>query len=210
MNRFLLILTIAAATAQPLFAAPAAEFLDQSIRISGIAPGSSIAYVSVSIETAEWMNKIVPRDGLLADADYDGVITIELQVRPAYRSVWGIVDLGSGESVIATPEGFESLPLDPRDRMNQARGVLSSLDAVEIERNELEILLVRPGVGAWRLTAFDGGTTDADQVPNRMIRAALGAMTPLESSGPPPARIAAGDVAIAIDPEELTHFLVRR
>lgn len=39
--------------------------------------------------------------------------------------------------------------IEPSERFGKARGVRPSLDLLEVERNELEILLVRPRVGAW-------------------------------------------------------------
>lgn len=208
MSRFLLVAVFLVASVDSFSAVPSAQFLGQSVRISGVTPGGAVAYVSISIEPSDWLNRIVARDGFIADDDRDGVVTIELGARPALRSVWGIVDVSSGASSVAAPEGFTSALMDPRDRMNKARGIVGSLDAVEIERNELEILLVRPGVGAWRLTANDGGAADADRSANRMVRAALNAMTALGPSGSPPSRVEPGDVAIALDPEELSHYQI--
>jgi hypothetical protein len=200
-------LLLAASVSASATAAPLVAFHERSLQIDGLTPGASIVWISVAIEGQGWMNRIVPREGLLTDSDGDGRITIELDAPLSLRSTWAIVEVSSGAYVVATPEGFQSSVLVPDGIIGRARGLRTSLDLLEIERNEIELLVVRPRVGAWRLTAIEGSPQDADRSNDRVLTMRFADLVPLGTPGlAVPGVLKPGDVVIAIDPEQLSHF----
>lgn len=136
-----------------------------------------------------------------SDDDGNGIVTIEVRAMP-HRSVWVVVDTNSGEFVIATPSG-------------EAPGSLNlSVDAwrankphVDIGRKYAEVLVVRPGGGAWTLRTADGGSNDFDGLSDRKIRLRLEQMQKLigRDNGPP--HSIPRDLIVMIDPQTLDTFV---
>lgn len=199
----LLTLLAAASTS----AQPAVSFSDDGVTLSGLTPGGPVAWISVSLEPTGVMNRVVPRQGYDGDLDYDGIVTIPLGSRPALRSTWAVVDVTTGAYAVGTPEDFVSTPIVPGDRLQRARGLRKALDALEIERNEVHILGVRPGVGAWTLQATEGSSVDRDSMNDQMLTVRFADLVSLgDVALAPPTSLQSGDVLIVIDMELLSHF----
>jgi len=200
----LLLLSWLAAVA---YAEPVIAISESAVTVSSISPGASVAWLALGHEAEAFMTQYRSRDGVIEDADADGVITIEYPATIPLRFVIAVVDLESGAWKVATRDDFTSFPIEPAGRFGRARGMRPSLDMVEIERNELEVLLVRPRVGAWRLRAFEGSPADADRANDAVLTIRFADLTPLATPGNAvPGTLKPGDVLIAIDPEELGHF----
>ena len=207
MLRNIGLILIFTAAAGATSAAPVITFLEQSVQIEKLTPGGAIAWMSVSIESDRGMNRLVPRNGSLVDTDGDGQAEIALDVAIALRSVWVVVDISNGEFAIVTPEGFESRVIAPDGLMGRARGVRQALDALEIERNEIELLVARPHVGAWHISAMEGSPQDRDGANDRVLTMRFADLKPLGVPGSAvPGTLKPGDLVIAIDPEDLSHF----
>jgi hypothetical protein len=80
---------------------------------------------------------------------------------------------------------------------------------MDFERDDLEVLLVRPGVGAWTLRVADGGANDGDGILNMNLRTTLERMERLYGADPVPhpARVQVKDLLILIDPHRLDYFV---
>ena len=78
-------------------------------------------------------------------------------------------------------------------------------DLLQDRRELIEVLLVRPGQGAWELTVGDGGPADEDGTGDGHLQASFSRMNPLASLAAPsaPAKLAAGDLLVVVDPETL-------
>lgn len=135
------------------------------------------------------------------DEDGDGRVSFAVRDIPA-RSVWIAVDARSGEYVVATPTGEL-----PRPLIVPSNSWRANLADLEIAASYLEVLLVRPGSGAWILRSADGGIHDADGLPDRKIRVRLDRMQKIlgEEKGPPHA--VPRDLLFAIDPQSLELFV---
>jgi hypothetical protein len=70
-------------------------------------------------------------------------------------SLWWAADVDSGETLLGAPSGTElwSLP---------AEAVKVDPDRLEVTRERVMVLQVRPGGGAWQLRLTDGDEADAD------------------------------------------------
>jgi hypothetical protein len=76
-------------------------------------------------------------------------------------------------------------------------------------RGLAEILVVRPGTGAWTLRLGDGGPADEDGAADGRLEAALDRMAPLAGSPPPPSTFQKDDVVLVLDPNLLEMTLVK-
>ena len=130
---------------------------------------------------------------------------LELGQEVPLRSVWFAVDLATGETAMATPEGFPLMEMDL-----PGNAIPAALNRLDLERRFAYLVLVRPGVGAWHLRVGDGGASDEDGEPDGTLRAALSGLTAVEEGGsPPPERFSPRDVLLIIDPERLELATVR-
>jgi hypothetical protein len=118
------------------------------------------------------------------------------------------VDLATGQWTTAAPEGYPLRLVSWQGSGIEQRSSAPS-DRVEDARTFAEILLVRPGVGAWQITVGDGSGSDDDGAADGKIAAALDQMTPVAGSARPPSRFDPTDVVVLIDPNRLELTVVR-
>lgn len=191
----------------PLSAAapPGISFEPDAVMVRGISPKGQTVWFSVAREISRRSTNVVPRHAIVTDEDGDGTVRLELGQEVPLRSIWFAVDLATGETTVAVPEGFPLLEMElPGD------AIPAALNRLDLERRFAYLLLVRPGVGAWQLRVGDGGASDEDGEPDGTLRAALSSLTPvLEGGPPPPERFSPRDVLLVIDPERMESTTVR-
>ena len=170
--------------------------------VSGATAAGQVAWLAVALTPRQYFQDIAEyREAQAADAS--GTATLELTSDAPRRSVWVAVDVASGDFVVGTPEDYpiiqESLGSAQLafDSQSQATGLL-------LEQEQARVLMVRPGVGAWSVKAFDGEAEDLDAEVNSALALSVAALEPmtLSTSAAPPS-IAAGDVLIYLDPSRL-------
>ena len=193
--------------ATPLAAAapPEITFEPDAVVARGVSPKGQAVWFGVAREISRQATNVVPRHEILADDDGDGTVRLELDGEVPLRSIWFAVDLATGETGVATPEGFPLLEIDL-----PGEAIPAALNRLELQRRFAYLLLVRPGVGVWQLRIGDGGESDEDGEPDGALRAALSSLTPLQEGGPPPPeRFSPRDVLLVIDPERMESASVR-
>jgi hypothetical protein len=193
------------ATPPPLAIALEAD----KITATGVTPGGKVIWFSVWREFPESSLRVTRVDDVSADDDRDGTVALELDRPSPYQSVWVAVDLSSGALAIEAPPGY---PLQTRTFRPGAirRGGGGEGDFLEEEKRYLQLLLVRPGVGAWSGTVGDGGTTDLDGEGDGRLVYALDLLEPLaESAVLQPAVLKPSDIFVSIDIDSLETTLVR-
>ena len=160
--------------AAPLSAAPPEiSFEADAVVARGITSKGQAVWFSVAREISRRSINVVPRHAVMADEDGDGAVRLELGQEVPLRSVWFAVDLATGETAVATPEGFPLLEMDL-----PGNAIPAALNRLDLERRFAYLVLVRPGVGAWHLRVGDGGASDEDGEPDGTLRAALSSLTP--------------------------------
>lgn len=184
----------AASAEMPKFA-----FAANSIRLSGITPGGDAICFGRSVVHREGIPQLTGHLKRLTDTDRDGTVEWQIDV-PAF-SVWTVVDFSSGAFAVASPPGFELRLIDLPEVM--WRGGTSYVD---LSRDHLDYLLVRPRVGVWTLRAFEGGRLDADGRTDAKLRAQLAVMRAADGSPPAPPTATPRDVIVIIDPRALDVF----
>lgn len=181
--------------------APKIGFEDQAVVVSGVTPGAQVVVFGVAREIQYYAATLVRRDDLLT-AEKDGTLRFPLDRRVPQQSMWVIVDLATGAVATGAPAGFQVVTTDFHGR-GLLHGLLSDADGVEDTRPFLEIMLVRPGKGAWGATIGDGGDADEAGGNDGKLRLSLGKMRGVQQSGPPPDRFMSGDVIAVVDPNAM-------
>jgi hypothetical protein len=199
---------VAVLVAAPAFSQPSISFESNVVTISRVTPGGRVTWLGVSREQPEYYRTVViRRDGILVDEDRDGTVVIELDEEIPERSLWIAVDVASGTSAAATVDPLDDLPLI----VSLATPGKPGTGLVELlaDRHDfLEVLLVRPSVGAWRASAGDGGASDDDGTPNGRIRLRPGAMKALGEAPELDGPARPGDVIAYVDVRTLEYGIV--
>ncbi len=186
--------------------APSLTFEPAAVVASGVTPKGKVVWFSVAREIADFAATVVRRDQVVEDEDGDGKVRLEIGTPVPLQSVWLAVDLASGAFAVAVPEGSlaAELPLAAR---NRDRGGAGKPAWVEVQRQYLELAVVRPGLGAWALTVGDGGGADEDGAADGSITAALARMRSLGSSPAAPGLFSPRDVVAVVDPNRMQFYV---
>jgi hypothetical protein len=186
----------------PAGAAVSVTFEPSAVVATGISPSQQVVVFGVAREPTAFSVRVVSRVEVLTDEDGDGKVSYAVEAGLVGASVWWVVDLATGEAAVGAPEDFEVRWVPAEDE------TLPSASAAEPEltvsqRSRLEVLLVRPGVGAWRGSAADGGRADSDASPDGVLRVPLLGLDPVETSAEPLTSLQGGDLLFAIAPNTL-------
>lgn len=206
MRRLAVIFTLLVLTAAFAAAAPSITFDGKQVVVKGVTPGGDVACVGVWRELGDTMPRLVRWDRVVRD-DGDGAVTFDVGRDVPPFSVWAVADVTTGDTDIVPGPGT-----DPRPAAFASDLVGSKRDgtfAFADRRAYLELLVVRPGTGAWAISAGDGGAGDDDKTPDGVIVPALAQSHPVTSISTRPAALSAGDVILAIDPESFEYYSVR-
>jgi len=198
------------AAAPPSVAAPPLGItLDgDAVVVSGLEPGTEIVYFSVSRFSAAYVPRTERRSERLADEDADGEVRIALDrpVPPKFLAV--AVELPSGRFAVWTPDDSPGREVAfPENSLRPGPG--DRLDRLEDGNDYIELLLVRPGRGAWALTTGDGTPTDESPSSDGLVLAALASMVPVGDSGEPPEEYEKDDLLLRVAPAAMEYYLAR-
>lgn len=185
---------------------PSIAFQPPGIVISGITPGGMVTLCSEAKELRKFQNRFIHREAMVPDKNNAGEVRLPLESVAAI-SIWIAVDNTTGAYAVAMPPGSPYAPIDvpPNALRRNGKGELFKID---MPLAIFDLVLVRPGEGAWSGTIADGGSKDDDPRPNGRSAGDIAKLLPLGSSGPPPDRLRKGDVLIGIDPMSLHYFAV--
>lgn len=198
-----------ALVAAPVAAAPFHVALEaDAVVVSGVTAKGQVVLLGVTRVIGEDDFPVVRRHlEVLTDDDGDGIIRYPMEQGIPVRSLWAVVDLTSGDSDTAAPQAFGTRRVNWR-----GRGLLrrqDGRDAVEDQRTVVELLVVRPAVGAWALRVRDGDASDGDAQIDGRLEGILDRMQPLAASPQPPSTFQRDDVVLALDPAAMEITLVK-
>lgn len=193
--------------ALPLAAQPSLVAEDTVVAASDLTPNGRIVWFGLVRDLDGW----VPRfNHFLREATSDAAGRAELELPPSElaSAVWAVVDVASGNFAAARPDEAETVAMPlPADSW-QAGGEES--DRLVAARRRLDLLLVRPGGGAWGAAVGDGGPLDLDQQSDGVLTAAVDSLEAISpETAEAPARGAAGDLLLAIDPDTFELLALR-
>jgi hypothetical protein len=173
-----------------------------SITAAGITPGGEAIVFAALIGTYNGHPLLLRQAEIVIDDDRDGSITIPRRV-DVRAAVWTVVDQKTGAFGITSPTG--------KVRLLQLAGQAwrSGVEDLEIDRDVLEVLLVRPGVGAWTSRISEGGSGDADGNVNSKIKLRVPDMDAMGKVNRAAGTVQKDDVLVLIDPRELQVVVIR-
>lgn len=164
--------------------------------IARVTPGASVAWVTNFVEKGLY--------ALLRDEDRDGVVRFDLPASVPLQignvATWVAVDMTT-RTILAGRGGNSPRPRPARIPANtfvrDASGSLSHV-VLDISRSaEIDLLLVRPGVGAWSYSASEATASDADSAGNGLVFFDVASMAPVGGS-PSIQAVLPGDLFIGI------------
>jgi hypothetical protein len=181
---------------------------NDAVVVSGVTLKGQIVLLGVTREIGEDDFPTLHRHlTTLSDDDGDGVIRYPVEGGVPLRSVWAVADLKSGDFDSVSPERFGTRRVNWRGRGLERRN--DGRDAVENRGNLLELLVVRPGAGAWESRISDGDESDSDGAIDGRLEGLLDQMKPISGTAPPPSVFQKDDLVLAIDPASMEITLVK-
>jgi hypothetical protein len=217
VTKRLAVFVLAVFLALPIFGAdPAPSFSanGSTVTLAGIRKGATVAILSISLEARGDHSAPLRREHVIEDTDQDGAINWSDGPAIVSRSLWCAVDLETGEFVVGAPAGFRvrqmplvDLALIERDAQDGSKEKVH----LDVNRTQVEVLVVRPGKGAWVSSIRDGGLTDGDGKVNKYARASFSALAILKNvhAQEELKQIRQGDTVIVVDPLEMQIFAGR-
>ncbi|HKS21239.1 MAG TPA: hypothetical protein VJZ76_00460 [Thermoanaerobaculia bacterium] len=188
----------------------AIQFGKQSVIVTA-SPGGQVAVFSVAREFVRPRLRvlgIVRRAVVLSDPAKSGIFTLDLGKPVPAAAIWIAVDLATGAHIEAGSPGYFIVQM-PSTANGLKHDNVGQLRKLELAAPELDLLLVRPGEGAWQYYAAKSGQRDenADEM-TKPIRIDVRSMQAVDGSTPPPANFKNGDVIALIDPEWMKYRVV--
>jgi hypothetical protein len=184
-------------------------FESAAVLAAELTPGGDAVFWSVGREPLGYVQRVVRHQGVevidaLGEARFEpdtGAVLL--------KSLWAVADLSTGALAIGAPPGFVLREI-PFPGNGFAVGAPGRVNRLRHPQSFVDLLVIRPGVGAWRLQAQDTGTADRDGEDDDQVMTDLEDLEPLAAGGPePPERFARGDLVVVIDPLNLTYYATR-
>ena len=182
-------------------------FGDSAVHAEGLTSGGTAVVFAVTRTRDGWLRRI-SQFALPVAVDASGSASLELPEDVPLMSIWAVADLATGDVGIGFPEGMEGTPLLADDGTPMTVGQVAS-GRILAGVAEADILVVRPGVGAWRLHVGDGGLSDEDGSQNGALQVQLANMVPLVEGSGPLRGVRPGDSIVLIDPRQMTYLAER-
>jgi hypothetical protein len=197
-----LIPALAMFVALPLVGQIQAEFSGSNISISGATKNGSVAVYGVGQAVRDGREVVVTHQSISrATAAGELAVTVE---QPAFRSVWIVFDIESGEYTVASPRGYVA-----RQSSVPAGAFAANGKSVAQPRTHLMAFMARRHVGAWVVDTADGAAIDDDHRRDSTTRALLDSFTGIADSPPPPHAFTPNDVVFAIDSAYMDFWVTK-
>ena len=181
---------------------PTLVVTDQSVVAAGMTPGGAVVWLGMARRVAEYEATFVRSHGTM-QADAQGQATLPLTEAVPLQSVWAAIDLQTGAYATASPTGFAPLAIQLGPGALEVRGA-GLADRLADVADYAEVLLVRPGKGAWGKAIGRGGADDEGNPGDAAFRLALDKLEPLPgTTGTAPAKLSAGDLVFVLHPQAM-------
>ena len=180
---------------------------DTRVTVSGVTPHGKVVFFGIGRFVHGYRVTVRRFDETRLDDDGDGVVDLDIKEKVPWKTVFAAIDFTSGRFAMATPEGFPLLPMTlSEDPVAGERGVL---DRIVVLHRFCDVLLVRPGVGAWGQILADGNKSDEDRLSNSRAMLKISRAVAIADDLPPaPSTIEPGDVVVLIDSQKMESYAV--
>jgi hypothetical protein len=166
----------------------------------GITPGSDAVWFGITMDTFNSTRRLKRHAAVVADSDRDGTVLYELPEISRFSLLF-VVDAKTGEYAVFRAEGVDAIEHDLRGKTWRA-----GLEDFDLHADVLEVLVVRPGEGAWTTSAMEGGANDGDGRRNGKFRLKVRDMDPIvTTNNKPQSKVRRNDLLIMIDARTLAY-----
>lgn len=143
---------------------------------------------------------------VLNDDDRDGIVRLELKDGVPAAGIWAVVDTTTGAHQILPTPGYTPT------RIAFTQEVLKKDNAGQLKKfewptSELELLVVRPGDGAWRIYAAKSSTLDENRGTAGRLKIDAERLMPI-GNRPALKHIKNGDILAIIDPDWMRYGIL--
>ena len=134
--------------------------------------------------------------------DSSGTARVEMRRQVPASTIVAAVDLETGVYSLAVPPGYRLRRLAlPPNALRKKDDVFAQLG---VNQGRINMLLVRPGKGAWRIATNDGSLRDDDRKANGSVSVNASALEPLDAKYGELKKFQNRDVMVIIDPNTMT------
>ena len=175
------------------------------VTVSDVSPGGEVVILSLTVRPSPRGHFTTQQrtNLILKDDDGNGIVLHPIvSDHQDPRNFWAAIDLSSGELAVEAPE-WRSITLEGRGFDSGATpGVVRRLAT---QFHFVQGLIVRPGDGAWTVTAGEGGTSDEGPPGDGKVRLDVSKFLPLAHEQRLQ-QILPFDTVIIIDTESRQYF----
>ncbi|MFA6957341.1 MAG: hypothetical protein WC538_15830 [Thermoanaerobaculia bacterium] len=205
------VLSGVAVPAEAAKASPSAlkmSFSSGRVVVEGATPSGEIAWVQVARKTKDFATSVQHATDL-SPCDATGRCEMLVAGGVPFSSVWVAIDTGSGAYIAGAPSGGAiQMTSSPFANGLQPGSTQARPDRFETTRRQLQISVVRPKQGVWKMIAARGGMTDEDRARPGWSSHPLARMTPVTASAGSLDVLKPHDVVVAIDAVRMSYYVV--
>jgi hypothetical protein len=186
---------------------PVLSFDSDSVIVSNVSVAGKVVLFGTSLST--WRNLPLSKAErvVIADDDRDGIIRYKLNYRMPLRSIWIAVDFETGGWAIGGPPGY-TVDVQPFPESSLHANAAGEIDSLEQERQAMQVVVVRPGEGAWQIFAAQSRPANAEEAKHGKLKVVFEGANVFESSKTLK-QLKKGDVVIGLDTRSMQVFATR-
>jgi len=188
-------------------AQPQITFQSTTTAQATVVPGGAVVWFGGAHFRDTYLERIFHWGFVEADGDKDGIVAFTRADGIPPGAVLVAVDVATGEVAVAREGGLEwgAVALAGTD---QERGSDGSLVAVRLASRSADLLVVRPGVGAWAAHVADGDSRDVDGPGNATVVVSVDSLVRLDPAYAPLTATMNGDVVVLFNPQTLQYSIL--
>lgn len=197
-----LILPLAVATYVSA-AVPSLSFGPAGVTMANLQPGTRVAWMSLTRTPASAYHSRIELDRGIGIAEQTSLAAFPKAAADTTRSLWVVAAIEQDIAGAVASPAYKASP------SAIAVTATNGANTISVVSPSVELMLVRPNVGAWYVGATDGAGNDQDDLQNTTIAISLQSLQALDEGDGPPATIANGDVILLIDPRRSRTAVVK-
>jgi hypothetical protein len=177
------------------------EFEARAVTIRGISIGGDVVVYSLARDQVQFNYAHTSIWRFVATETGGGAVRLVTSGEIDARRLWVVVDQASGRSLITRTSSLEPVERLAPALLRQEKDGRG--DRVSLPFEVAEVLLIRPGEGAWMTPVGDGGGDDDDGKPDGRVSLRPGKLHDFYRKEKKNDKLNRDDVLIAIDPRTL-------
>jgi hypothetical protein len=190
------------ARAQATPGGPALTVTAAAVTATGMSPGGAVVWLGMARKVEAYEPIYVRRHGTV-QADAKGQAELPVTEAVPRHSIWLAVDLKTGAYATASPAGFVPLAFTLSPEALEVRGAALA-DRLIDTADYGELLLVRPGKGAWGKAVGRGGADDESATGEAVVKLSFDKLLPVPGTvEPAPAKLSAKDLVVVLHPRAM-------